>query len=306
MTSDTSTPSAPSARHRRHWLVPREQLAAEYESRYGSPAVSEYGLAVRDVVEKCPGIGAVGTWSRLAERICRGRPGRDRATWRKRLSRHFTAETKGPPWQTVVLVVEYTVPADEREATLGHFERLYEAARGERPPSGSRRPAAGTGRSDAWGDPQASAPTGFDATGTRADDRTRTRLAHLLRKNAALHRRLATLRRRLATSEAENDLLRAALRPPARPAGQGRSRHRPLGGETRPEDVPRQREAAPPTGAPREGHNRNARNFPLGPVTTNDAPAGRHYYLRLDTAYLAPRPGAPTYSIGSRPPFPRS
>ncbi|TDC59852.1 hypothetical protein E1258_16610, partial [Micromonospora sp. KC207] len=274
MTSDTNTPSSAPAWHRRHWLVPREQLAAEYESRYGSPAVSAYGLAVRDVVERCPGIGAVDTWSRLAERICRDRPGRDRDTWRKRLSRHFTAETKGPPWQTVVLVVECTVPADEREAALGHFERLYEAARGERPPSGPR-PADGTTHPDAGVEPDAGDPARpvTDAAGTRPDDRTRTTVAHLLQENA-------TLRRRLAASEAEIDLLRAALRSPARPAGQGRSRHRPLGGEGRPEDLPGQRESAPPTGTPRGG--RNTRHFPVGPAATNDAPAGRHRPPRLD------------------------
>ena len=141
MTPHNITPPPAGEQHQRHRLVARALLAAGYESRYGSTAVSAYGLAVRDVVESCPEVGPIDTWSRLSERICRDRPGRNRDTLRKRLSRHFTTETKGPPWPTVVLVVEYTVPKADRAATLDHLGRLYEAAREERPPSRGREPA---------------------------------------------------------------------------------------------------------------------------------------------------------------------
>lgn len=177
MTTDID--ASPRTRRR---LVPRADLAAAYQAAYGSAKVAEYALAVRDLVERCPEIGPVDTWSRLAERICRDNPHRDQARWRKTLSGHFTTETKGPPWQTVVLVVRYTLPATEREAALARFADLHEAARGERPPTGERPPA------------------GADPSEQRAVSR--------------LRQENARLRQRLAASEAENDRLRAALRGP--------------------------------------------------------------------------------------------
>ncbi|MFI1196160.1 hypothetical protein ACH4T9_23325 [Micromonospora sp. NPDC020750] len=295
MTSDTSTSPSPRGWHRRHWLVSRERLADEYESRYGSTAVSAYGLAVRDLVEGCPGIGAVDTWSRLAERICRNKPARDRDAWRKRLSRHFTAETKGPPWQTVVLVVECIVAEAEREDTLGHFERLYEAARGERPPSGHR--AADPAHPDAL------AP---EADADRPDECARTTIAQLLRENASL-------RQRLAASQAENELLRHALSTPARQPVRDGSRHRPLGGEARPEDVLRQRASVPPLGAPRGGWNPGRFTAPPAagkpsatPATTNDAPAGRHRSPLLDQVWVTPRPTDPLPAAYQVDPLPHA
>ncbi|WBB78288.1 hypothetical protein O7606_18895 [Micromonospora sp. WMMD882] len=137
MTTDND--AAPGFRGRtRRRLVPRAELAAALRSRYGSAAVADYALAVRDVIENCPGIGAVDTWSRLAGRVCRNRSAHDRDRYRKRFSRHFTVETEGPPWQTVVLVVRHALPREERDAALARFAELYEAARGERPPTGER------------------------------------------------------------------------------------------------------------------------------------------------------------------------
>ncbi|NBE82369.1 hypothetical protein [Micromonospora rubida] len=298
MTSDTSTSPPPQGWHRRHSLVSRERLADEYEARYGSAAVSAYGLAVRDLVEGCPEIGAVDTWSRLAERICRDRPRLDRDAWRKRLSRHFTAETKGPPWLTVVLVVECIVPEADRETTFSDFARLYEAARGERPPSGLRHGTADPAHPDALDALDA------EAGADRPDERTRTTIAHLVRENALL-------RKKLAANQAENELLRHALNAPARQAVRGSSRHRPLGSEARPEDVPRQRGSVPPVGPPRGGWNTGrfpavppaAGQLPATPATTNDAPAGRHRSPRLDQVWPTPRSAGPlpAYQIDMLP-----
>ncbi|MCX4469158.1 hypothetical protein OOK41_02310 [Micromonospora sp. NBC_01655] len=275
MTPHNTTPSPAGGQHQRHRLVARARLAAGYESRYGSAAVSAYGLAVRDVVEGCPEIGPIDTWSKLSERICRDRPGRNRDALRKRLSRHFTTETKGPPWPTVVLVVEYTVPRADRDATLDRLGRLYEAAREERPPSRGREPA-GPVHPHAGAHPNDGDGSGGNGGGGGED---------------GLRRENASLRRRLAASQAENDLLRAALRAPARPAVRGHSRHRPLGGEPRPEDVPRQRESSAPGGTPRGGWNPG--RFPAGPAPTNEAPAGRHRSPRVDPVWLTVGP-APT------------
>ncbi|WP_422753975.1 hypothetical protein [Micromonospora sp. WMMD708] len=264
MLSDTSTPTPVRGRHQRHWLVPREHLAAGYAARYGSPAVSEYALAVRDLVEQAPEIGAVDTWSRLAERICRDRPGRDRDTWRKRLSRHFTTETKGPPWQTVVLVVECTVAPADRQATLRRFERLYEAARGE-PPT-DRRPTDGRAHPHGPGE-QANSPDGSTPT---TDDAGRV-IAQLRSENAVL-------RRTLAAREAENDLLRATIRATNRPAPNGRP-HPPVDGGDHPHDPPGRQAALPDAPARKD---RNPGHFPVGPTPTNDAPAGRHRPARID------------------------
>lgn len=277
MTPDSTASPSARGQHRRHRLVPRAELAAGYESRYGSTAVSEYGLAVRDVVETCPEIGPVDTWSRLAGLICRRRPDRDRDGWRKRLSRHFTTETKGPPWQTTVLVVEYAVPAADRNATLERFARLYEAARGEKPPS--RRDRTDDGTSDADG---RDATSGIGRRGevTAAEQADAGGIAELRRQNAVL-------RRQLAATRAENDLLRAALRAPARQAGQQTSRHRrPGGGTSGLAEVPRQRTAGVRAGPPRSGPNPG--HFPTGPVGTNDA-ADRHRSSRLDQVWLTPR-----------------
>ncbi|MEV4768019.1 hypothetical protein [Micromonospora humida] len=271
MLSDTSTPTPARGRHQRHWLVPREHLAAGYAARYGSPAVSEYALAVRDLVERSPEIGTVDTWSRLAERICRNRPGRDRDTWRKRLSRHFTTETKGPPWQTVVLVVECTVAPADRQATLLRFERLYEAARGE-PPT-DRRPTDGRAHPHGTG-PQVTSPDGSTPT---ADDAGRI-IAQLRAENAVL-------RRTLAAREAENDLLRATIKAANRTTPKGQPHRAPDGGN-HPADPPG-REAALLDGPVRK--DRNPGHFPAGPTPTNDAPAGRHRPPRIDTVSLPPR-----------------
>ncbi|MBM7077621.1 hypothetical protein [Micromonospora humida] len=271
MLSDTSTPTPARGRHQRHWLVPREHLAAGYAARYGSPAVSEYALAVRDLVERSPEIGTVDTWSRLAERICRNRPGRDRDTWRKRLSRHFTTETKGPPWQTVVLVVECTVAPADRQATLRRFERLYEAARGE-PPT-DRRPTDGRAHPHGPG-PQVTSPDGSTPT---TDDAGRI-IAQLRAENAVL-------RRTLAAREAENDLLRATIKTANRTTPKGHPHRAPDGGN-HPAD-PSGREAALLDGPARK--DRNPGHFPAGPTPTNDAPAGRHRPPRIDTVSLPPR-----------------
>ncbi|OWV03920.1 hypothetical protein B5D80_21700 [Micromonospora wenchangensis] len=300
MPSHTSTPSPARGRHQRHWLVPREHLAAGYAARYGSPAVSEYALAVRDLVEQAPEIGAVDTWSRLAERICRNRPGRDRDTWRKRLSRHFTTETKGPPWQTVVLVVECTVAPADRETTLHRFERLYEAARGEPPTDRRTRPTGpagpGASRPDPTG-PGASrpgpagdgdsrpGPAGFDVRPDPAGEDARTLVAHLLRENASL-------RRTLTAREAEISLLRAALDAPAR---------RPTGGPSGDGTTTSRRQASAATAH----KDRNPGHFPPGPTPTNDAPGGRHRPPRIDQ--VTPRldvVGLPTHHPTHRPHLP--
>lgn len=286
MAPHTSTPPPARGRHQRHWLVPREHLAAGYAARYGSPAVSEYALAVRDLVERAPEIGAVDTWSRLAERICRNRPGRDRDTWRKRLSRHFTTETKGPPWQTVVLVVECTVAAADRAATLSRFEQLYEAARGE-PPT-DRRPSDGPAHPHRPG-PQPTTPDGPAPTGDAG------------RIIAQLRAENAVLRRTLAAREAENDLLRATIKAANRTTPKGRP-HRLLDGGDRPEDPPG-REAALLDGLARK--DRNPGHFPAGPAPTNDAPAGRHRLPRIDP--VTPRidvVGTPTHRPVPRPHLP--
>ncbi|WP_328341631.1 hypothetical protein [Micromonospora sp. NBC_00421] len=285
MTSDTSTPTPPTGRHQRHCLVPREQLAADYESRYGSKAVSEYALTVRDLVELSPEIGAVDTWSRLAARICDRRSGRTWATWRKRLSRHFTTETKGPPWQTVVLVVDHTVAETDRAATLRRLERLYEAARGE-PPT-KRRPATDDPVRPGGVDPGAT-PDGVDPTG---DDAHRI-IAQLRTENASLRTENASLRRTLSAWKARNDLLRATVEA----TRTGRPRSGPLDGGSRPGDVPRPRETTLLDGLARK--DRNPGHFPAGPAPTNDAPAGRHRPPRIDTVSLPPRidvVGTPTH-----------
>ncbi|WFE63181.1 hypothetical protein [Micromonospora sp. WMMD714] len=268
MTSGTGTPTPPTGRHQRHCLVPREQLAAGYVSRYGSTAVSAYALAVRDLVELSPEIGAVDTWSRLAARICDNRSGRTWATWRKRLSRHFTTETKGPPWQTVVLVVTHTVAEADRAATLGRLERLYEAARGE-PPTKRRR--AVDDQPHPEGVDRRTAPDEADPI---PGDAYRI-IARLRAENASLRRTLA----------ARNALLRAITGATGQAAPGGG--HRPAPRVGGPDDVPRQREAAPLDGLPQK--DRNPGHFPVGPIPTNDAPAGRHRPPRIDTVSLPPR-----------------
>ncbi len=185
MPADFGVPSAGQGGTPRHRLVPREKLAAAYEERWGSATVSEYGLAVRDIVENHPEIGPVDTWHKLAERMFRNKPLRGQtAAWRKRFSRHFTAESKGPPWQTVVRVVESVVPDADRRATRERLARLYEAARGEPPPTGDGDATDRDRRHD--GRPAQTQP----------DERT-----------ATLHRRIAILERRVAASETEKDQL---------------------------------------------------------------------------------------------------
>ncbi|MEU7616208.1 hypothetical protein AB0B27_08950 [Micromonospora rifamycinica] len=274
MTSDTGTPTPPTGRHQRHCLVPRERLAADYAARYGSTAVPEYALAVRDLVELSPEIGAVDTWSRLAARICDKRSGRTWATWRKRLSRHFTTETKGPPWQTVELVVRHTVAEADRAATLRRLERLYEAARGEPP---TRRPPTADGPTRPEGvDPGATAPDGADLTGQDAH-----RIISQLRAENA------SLRRALAVRKAQNDLLRAAIETRTRETRTGRPHDRPLDGGGQPAGTSPPRESTLPDGPARK--DRNPGHFPAGPTPTNDAPVGRHRPPRIDVVSLPPR-----------------
>ncbi|MBQ1074136.1 hypothetical protein KBX06_13335 [Micromonospora sp. C31] len=273
MTSHHS-PSHPTGKqHQRHRLVPRARLAADYEARYGSAAVAAYGLAVRDVVEGCPEIGPVDTWSRLAELICRERPGRHRNTLRKKLSRHFTAETKGPPWPTVVQVVEFTVAPGERPALLDHLGRLYEEARKEKPPSEGREPAG------PHVDP------GADAGRTARREQ----------------QEIASLKQQLADSRAENARLRAARHAAGRLAGPGRAPHRPPAAVPRPQDVPRQRDPSTPATASHGG--RNPGRFTANPPTprldqtwftpaTNWIPGCRHDPLpRAQGGLLQGRPG---------------
>ncbi|SCL15915.1 hypothetical protein [Micromonospora inyonensis] len=235
----------------RRRLVPRGELAADYLATYGSATVAEYALAVRDVVESCPGIGPVDTWRRLAERICRDHPYRDPGRWRRDLSRHFTTESKGPPWRTVVLVVEHTLPQPERAAALHRFADLYEAARGERPPTGDGPHPSGDG-----------ATTPGSAV---LDQRVLARLRH---ENARLRRQLAIVQERLAAREAENGRLRAAL--DRRGSGHGQ----PPDGRS----VEQQR------GSRNDGH------FPAGSAEPGPARTGRRHVPRPDAVALE-RPG---------------
>ncbi|MGC4808384.1 hypothetical protein [Micromonospora sp. DT233] len=167
MTPQNNTPTFGGEPHVRHRLLPPERLAAAYDERWRSPAVSAYALAVRAVIEDCPEIGPVNTWSRLAERICQGRPGRDRDVWRKKLSRHFAPELKGPPWQTVEMIVRYVVPESEREATLGRFKRLHDAAREGSPRKGCNPGRFPAGTSAAQYLPAGPSPTNHAPAGRR-------------------------------------------------------------------------------------------------------------------------------------------
>ena len=287
MTAHTARRPRPGGRHRRHRLVSRERLAADYESRYGSPAVSEYALAVRDVIEQCPEIGRSTPGAGWPSGSAGTDSGRDWATWRKRLSRHFTTETKGPPWQTVVLVVECTVAAADREATLLRFAQLYEAARGERPTSERRRAAVDPAHPDGSALQPPPGPAGAYRVGDDADPVL-----------DALRGENATLKRRLAAREAENSLLRATIEAAKRSAPTAHPRTRPLGGGSRPDDVPRQREAVLPAESVRK--DRNPGHFPAGPTPTNDAPAGRHRPPRIDTVSLPDTATTATYWMATR------
>ncbi|MEU0547096.1 hypothetical protein [Micromonospora sp. NPDC005979] len=130
---------------RRHRLVSRSKLEAQHAQRYHNPAVATYALAVREIVANCSEIGPIDTWRKLADLVHTPRTDPDRASrsrkqlrLRKKLSRHFTAESKGPPWQTVMLVVKYALPPEFRRERLAQFAELYELARGEKPPNGVR------------------------------------------------------------------------------------------------------------------------------------------------------------------------
>ncbi|MGC4744986.1 hypothetical protein ACLQ28_04900 [Micromonospora sp. DT201] len=139
MTTEADVPLPAEERTRRHRLIHRSVLEAQYLQRYGNPAVSVYALAVRDVVEQCPEIGPIDTWQKLADWICRARSDRDQAKLsrlRKKLSRHFTAESKGPPWQTVMLVLDHVLTPEFRQQKQAEFTKLYRLARGEEPPTG--------------------------------------------------------------------------------------------------------------------------------------------------------------------------
>ncbi|GGM50964.1 hypothetical protein GCM10011608_39810 [Micromonospora sonchi] len=186
MTTDNAEPLPAQGRTPRHRLTPSDQLAAAYLRRYKDPAVAEYALAVRDLVERH--IGPVDTWSRLAERLCQGGK-REKRIWRKKLSRHFTAECKGPPWQTVDRIVKCIVPSPGRPALLAEFGRLHNAARGEPPP---HEHASAQARE-----------VGESSAHTQPDQR---------RDPTDLERENADLRRRLATSKAEIHRLQGQLR----------------------------------------------------------------------------------------------
>ncbi|MET8040724.1 hypothetical protein ABZU25_07645 [Micromonospora sp. NPDC005215] len=216
MTTEDGVPLPQEERTRRHRLVPRSVLEAKYQQRYDNPAVSTYALAVRDVVENCPEIGPIDTWQKLADQICLPRPDRDRSLWRKKLSRHFTAESKGPPWQTVVLVVEHALPPEARRQQLAHFAELYALARGEKPPTGTR-------------DERAEGATGA----LSGPDLER----ELRQKNTDLERKLLACMVEISKLRADQ-------------AGQS------LGGDLAPDALPRQREplSGPPAGTPNTRH----------------------------------------------------
>lgn len=212
MTTEVDMPLPPEERIRRHRLIPRSVLEAKFQQRYDHPAVSRYALAVRDAVEMCPEIGPIDTWQKLSDRICLLRPERDRTAWRKKLSRHFTAESKGPPWQTVVLVVEHALPPEDRRQKLAHFAELYALARGEKPPTGTRD--------------------------ERAEDATEARGGPNVEREPC--QKCTDLERRLLACMVEISTLRANQ------AGQSLSR------DPAPDALPRQREplSGPPAGTP--------------------------------------------------------
>ncbi|MFE0593795.1 hypothetical protein [Micromonospora echinospora] len=271
MTIDNDAASRFRGRTRRR-LVPRRQLAADYQAVYGSPAVAEYALAVRDIVEGCPTIGPVDTWRRLANRICRDNPYRNRDKWRRILSRHFTTESKGPPWQTVVLVVDHALPEPERAAALDRFADLYEAARGERPPTG------GPSRSG----PEGATGTDQNTPGSGPHQRLVNRLRH---ENALLRHQLAAVRERLATSEAENGRLRAALDGPAH---RGPGRGQPSDESPRPPEQQR--------GIRNDGHF-SALTAPGGRAV----PAGRRPVPRPGPLSRPDAPGRPDTATFGQP-----
>ncbi|MDG4834796.1 hypothetical protein O7627_36630 [Solwaraspora sp. WMMD1047] len=143
MTADDESSLTPgSGGAERHRLVPAETIRAQCLARYGSGAVAAYLLAVREEVERHPDIGAVDTWSRFARLLhrCSASSNRGRDRIRKELSRHFTVESKGPPWKTAMLVVRYVVPEDRRQRTQAAFAVLYQSARGEPAPTGVPAP----------------------------------------------------------------------------------------------------------------------------------------------------------------------
>ncbi|KXK61823.1 hypothetical protein AWW66_11605 [Micromonospora rosaria] len=278
MTSQNAGPVRTRGRHRRHRLADRTELAAEFTARYG-PAVAEYALAARDLVERCPEIGPIDTWSRLADAICGGRPEWRQENWRKRLSRHFTTESKGPPWQTVVLVAKVTVPEVDRRATLDDLARLHRSARGDWPP--------------AWhpaddGCPDRAGGTGIAQTAPGSPESPE--LARLRRENAVLHRQLAASQAEIERLRAEPGRDQRRGLPRRQPPGPG-SRHRPAAGHEAPgcpphegaraEDPPRGREAAARRDSPNSGR------FPAGQPTVAGS-NGPRLPIRLDTA--TPRP----------------
>ncbi|MEV4386467.1 hypothetical protein AB0J68_12275 [Micromonospora sp. NPDC049580] len=206
--------------------------------------MSEYGLAVREIVETCPEIGPIDTWQKLADRIHTPRSDPDRSSrrkkkslLRKKLSRHFTAESKGPPWQTVMLVVKHALPPELRRQRLAHFAELYELARGEKPPSGVRDERA---EDDTEG-----------RGGEDVEERLRQRIADLERERLDLRVEVSKLRSALAA--------------------------RSLGPTS--DDLPRQHEplTGPSSGAP------NTRHFPTTQPRGGGSVQSHYRAPRLDT-----------------------
>ncbi|MFE9193212.1 hypothetical protein ACFYL6_26790 [Micromonospora sp. NPDC007208] len=223
MTTEADPPLPSEERTQRHRLVPRAILEAQYRKRYHNLAVSAYGLAVREIVEACPEIGPIDTWQKLADRSFPPRPDRDGASrakkltrLRKKLSRHFTAESKGPPWQTVMLVVDHALPAELRREKLAQLADLYELARGEKPPIGTR---------DERSEEATRAQGGQDLV-----QRLRQRIAELERRELALMVEVSELR--------------------------GEQVGQPVSHAPRSDELPRQREPlkGPPTGTPNTRH----------------------------------------------------
>ncbi|WP_428962763.1 hypothetical protein [Micromonospora fluostatini] len=264
-------PTGTGGSHQRHRLADRASLAEAYTSRHGLE-VAAYALAARDLVEGCGAIRPVDTWSQVANEICAGRPKRDRERFRKRLSRHFTPETKGPPWQTVELVAGVTVPdRSQREAKLKHLALLHRKARGDWPSDWRPRHADGSrppqNQPPQNRPPQTTGPARSGAgpgQGSEGDE-----LSWWKRRCAGLEQQLTESRAALATSQGQVTALRVEVE---------RLRGRQVNAGS--EEPPRHRGAAGRRDARNEGH------FPAG------QPAGGPHTgrdpARLDTATPQP------------------
>jgi hypothetical protein len=160
------------------------------------------------------------------------------------------------------------VPESARDATLHRLGLLYEAARLEKPPS-----HGGAGTTEGSGTVDGGVGTRQGAGDGAFDRRAR--------------QRIASLERELAATRAEADRLRAQLRVSGRQAGQGPSRHRPLGAGPAPKDVPRQRDSSAHGGSARAG--RNPGRFTPAPRVP-----------RLDQVWLDPGTRNPAYRLDAR------